>query len=112
MTELDNKHCVPCEGGIPALDRERAEALMHNLHESWKLNDDATAIERTFHFRNFYRTMAFVNTVAWIAHREDHHPDLQVAYGRCTVRYNTHAVSGLTDNDFICARQIDLLFKD
>lgn len=112
MTELDTKHCVPCEGGIPALTEEQARQLMSNLHESWRLIDGVAAIERTFHFRNYYRTMAFVNTVAWIAHREDHHPDLEVAYGRCKVRYNTHAVSGLTDNDFICAHLVDLLVAD
>jgi len=112
MTELDNKHCVPCEGGIPALTAEQAEKLMQNLHESWELVDDGTAISRTFHFRNYYRTMAFVNTVAWVAHREDHHPDMAVAYGHCKVRYNTHAVGGLTENDFICARLVDQLVAD
>jgi 4a-hydroxytetrahydrobiopterin dehydratase len=66
-------------------------------------------IEKTFRFADHYRTMAFVNAVAWIAHREDHHPDVALGYDRCTVRFATHAVSGLSLNDFICAAKVDAL---
>jgi 4a-hydroxytetrahydrobiopterin dehydratase len=67
------------------------------------------AIERCFSFRDFYDTMAFVNALAWIIHREDHHPDLIISYNRCTVRWNTHSVDGVSENDFICAAKTDTL---
>jgi 4a-hydroxytetrahydrobiopterin dehydratase len=67
------------------------------------------AIRKTFRFDDYHRTLAFVNAVAWIAHREDHHPDLEVGYNRCTVRYSTHDVGGLSENDFICAAKVDRL---
>ncbi len=112
MTELIDKHCVPCEGGIDPLDRAAAESLLGRLHADWSLNDDATEIRREFAFKGFYKTMGFVNAVAWIANGEGHHPDLEVGWGRCLVRYTTHAVDGLTENDFICAAKIDALMPD
>ena len=66
---------------------------------------------KTFRFKNYYETMAFVNASAWISHREDHHPDLEVGYNQCRVRYSTHAIGGLSDNDFICAAKLDALFE-
>jgi 4a-hydroxytetrahydrobiopterin dehydratase len=66
-------------------------------------------IEKSFPFLNYYETIAFVNAVAWIAHTEDHHPDLRVTYNRCVVRYRTHSVGGISLNDFICAAKIDAL---
>lgn len=66
-------------------------------------------IERTFTFKNYYHTLAFVNAVAWIAHQEDHHPELSFGYKQCRVRYTTHAVGGLSENDFICAAKVDRL---
>jgi 4a-hydroxytetrahydrobiopterin dehydratase len=71
----------------------------------------AGAIERRYSFSNFYETMAFVNALAWIAHAEDHHPDLRVSYNRCTVRFNTHSVGGISINDFICAARVDGLLR-
>jgi 4a-hydroxytetrahydrobiopterin dehydratase len=65
-----------------------------------------------FQFKNYYETMAFVNAVAWVAHREDHHPDLEVGYNKCTVRYSTHSVGGLSENDFICAAKVDSLLAN
>lgn len=73
----------------------------------WKLIDGS--IEKTYTFPDFHQTMAFVNALAHIAHRTDHHPDLQLSYGRCTVRYNTHDVNGISISDFDCARRIDAL---
>ena len=112
MTDLNEKHCTPCEGGTPALSSEQATGLLANLDEGWSTTGEGKAIERTFKFKDFYRTVAFVNAVAWIANREDHHPDLSVHYGKCVVRYSTHAVDGLTENDFICAAKIDRLVGD
>jgi 4a-hydroxytetrahydrobiopterin dehydratase len=79
--------------------------------EGWKLTGDGSsvAIEKTFTFKNYYQTMAFVNAVAFIAHVQDHHPDLSVYYGRCVVRFNTHDVGGLSVTDFECATQIEAL---
>ena len=68
-------------------------------------------IAKTFRFKSYYETMAFVNATAWISHREDHHPDLEVGYKQCRVRYSTHAIGGLSENDFICAAKIDSLLK-
>ena len=109
MTELSDKTCVPCEGGVPALTATEARNLLKQLRPGWALNDVTTEIAREYGFNDFYRTMAFVNAVAFIANREDHHPDLEVGYNRCRVRYSTHAIKGLSENDFICAAKIDAL---
>lgn len=108
MSDLIEKRCLPCEGGIPALTPSYAQALLKQTPQ-WALNADSTRITRQFDFKDFHQTMAFVNAVAWIAHREDHHPDLEVGYNRCVVHYSTHAVKGLTENDFICAAKINRL---
>jgi 4a-hydroxytetrahydrobiopterin dehydratase len=108
MTELATKHCKPCEGGTPALSAEQVETLLGEV-KHWSADRDHRAISRTFQFKDFYETMAFANAVAWIAHREDHHPDLEVGYKLCVVRYTTHAVRGLSENDFICAAKINAL---
>ncbi|MEJ1965843.1 MAG: 4a-hydroxytetrahydrobiopterin dehydratase [Gammaproteobacteria bacterium] len=107
MTELNEKKCVPCEGGVAALTKAEAERLRSKLSPEWQLTDDAKLIRREFTFRDFYRTMSFVNAIAHIANIEDHHPDLEVGYGYCRVVYSTHAVKGLSENDFICAAKID-----
>ena len=104
---LIGRRCVPCEGGIPALERAAALQLKAALHPDWQLADDARALLRAFRFKDFYRTMSFVNAVAHIANIEDHHPDLELGYGYCRVRFTTHAIQGLSENDFICAAKID-----
>ena len=107
MTQLTEKKCVPCEGGVPALSRAECDALMAQLDPLWKLAPDAKRLERAFTFKDFYRTMSFVNAVAHVANVEDHHPDLEVGYDYCRVRWNTHAIGGLSENDFICAAKVD-----
>ena len=77
--------------------------------QGWAL--DGKAIAKTYQFTNYYETMAFVNATAWISHREDHHPDLVVGYDECRVSYVTHAIDGLSENDFICAAKLDALFE-
>ncbi len=106
--DLTNKHCKPCEGGVPPLTQAEAKKLMEQL-EGWALH--AQTIDKTFEFKNYYQTMAFVNGVAWVSHREDHHPDMTVGYNKCRVEYSTHAIGGLSDNDFICAAKVDALLK-
>lgn len=110
MSGLEKKHCVPCEGGIPALDAATIKTLLQQL-DGWDVINGEKEIARNFSFKNFYDTMAFVNAIAWIANNEGHHPDLEVGYNYCRVRYSTHAVNGLTENDFICAKKIDQLMK-
>jgi 4a-hydroxytetrahydrobiopterin dehydratase len=109
VCDLANRHCKPCEGGMPALERDAAEKLLATL-SGWELQD--SAIARRFEFKNFYQTIAFVNAVAWIANSENHHPDLEVSYKTCRVRYMTHAVGGLSENDFICAARINALLPE
>ena len=77
--------------------------------DGWTHDNDAIA--KTYHFRNYYETLAFVNALAFVIHREDHHPDLNVGYNRCEVRYNTHSVNGISENDFICAAKADAVFS-
>lgn len=108
VCDLTNKNCKPCEGGVPALSQDEATALLKQL-DGWELNDKR--IGKTFAFKNYYQVMAFVNAVAWMTHREDHHPDMTVGYNQCRVEYSTHAIGGLSENDFICAAKVDALFK-
>lgn len=108
MSTLSQKTCIPCEGGVKPLDIEQAEKLLADLND-WSLNDAATQITKSFKFKNFLRTMSFVNALAWIANQENHHPDLSVSYNQCVVTFQTHAVNGLTENDFICAAKVDNL---
>ena len=107
--QLSTRHCTPIAAGTPPLGGEQALRLLAQLHADWMLSGDNTSISRSFGFSNYYQTLAFVNALAWIAHGEEHHPDLEVGYNRCLVRYSTHAVGGLSENDFICAARIDAL---
>jgi 4a-hydroxytetrahydrobiopterin dehydratase len=77
--------------------------------KDWKIIEDGKAIKREFKFGDFYRTMSFVNAVAHIANGQDHHPDIECGWGYCRIRYQTHAIGGLHENDFICAARIDAL---
>ena len=108
MNELARKKCVPCEGGVDPLAAEQIGPLLKGL-PGWAL--DGGMIAKTFQFRNYFETMAFVNAAAWISHREDHHPDMMVGYSQCRVSYVTHAIKGLSQNDFICAAKLDALFE-
>jgi len=108
MSDLLDQRCVPCEGGVDPINKEAATTLLSQA-KGWTLDDKALAISKTFKFKNFHETMAFVNALAWIAHTEDHHPDLEIGYSRCHVRYSTHAIGGLSNNDFICAAKINKL---
>lgn len=103
---LEQQHCSACEGGMEPMSREEINLLVTHIPD-WKLNEEGTAIYRIFQFKNFFRTMSFVNAVAYIANQENHHPDLQVNYNRCVVTLTTHAIKGLSRNDFICASKID-----
>jgi 4a-hydroxytetrahydrobiopterin dehydratase len=90
------------------LTQEAALQLLARL-DGWTLGQDCVEIQRSYPFKDYYQTIAFVNAVAWIAHQEDHHPEIEVGYNRCRVRFSTHSVGGLSENDFICAAKIDAL---
>lgn len=106
---LATKKCLPCEGGVPPLSRAECECLLSQLSSEWRLSPDGTELQREFVFKDFFRTMSFVNALAHVANAEDHHPDLAIGYNYCRIRYTTHAIGGLSENDFICAAKIDQL---
>jgi 4a-hydroxytetrahydrobiopterin dehydratase len=108
MSDLAARRCKPCEGGMAPLTPAQAQELLRQL-SGWTLAADAKTLRREFVFRDFYRTMSFVNALAHVANIEDHHPDLEVGYNYCHVTYTTHAVGGLSENDFVCAAKIDLI---
>lgn len=107
--QLIKKRCKPCEGGVPPLTPDAVKALMSALHGDWSVVNDGKAIQREFTFSGYHRTMGFVNAVAWIAESEGHHPDLEVGYGKVQCLWTTHAIGGLSENDFICAAKVDRL---
>src|SRR5436190_10483711 len=117
VSDLLKKRCSACESGTPPVAEERVRATLREL-PGWELvgggggggGGGGKEIAKAYTFANYHETIAFVNAVAWVAHREDHHPDLEVGYNRCRVRYSTHSVGGLSENDFICAAKLEALF--
>jgi 4a-hydroxytetrahydrobiopterin dehydratase len=105
-TDLASGKCKPCEGGVAPLKEAEIRNLLRQL-DGWAHANGR--IVKTYEFKNYYQTMAFVNAAAWISHREDHHPDMLVGYNQCRVSYVTHAIDGLSENDFICAAKCDAL---
>ncbi|MDC7806611.1 4a-hydroxytetrahydrobiopterin dehydratase [Luteimonas sp BLCC-B24] len=108
LIPLADAHCLPRRGAEHRLPEARIRELLPDV-PGWTLAEDGQALTRTFRFDDYHRTMAFVNALAFVAHREDHHPDLGVHYDRVVVRYSTHDVGGLSENDFICAAKADRL---
>lgn len=108
LIPLSQAHCIPRRGIEHKLTQARVNELLPEV-PGWQVVEDGHALRKEFGFEDYHRTMAFVNALAFIAHREDHHPDLSVHYDRCVVRYSTHDVGGLSENDFICAAKADAL---
>ncbi len=106
--DLSKAHCEACEGIGEALTASQAEKLTTQV-KGWDVIEDATKLYKSYKFNNFYETMAFVNAIAWIANSENHHPDLEIGYNYCHITFTTHALKGLTHNDFICAAKVDKL---
>ncbi len=100
------KKCAPCEGGLMPLQADEIKQLLASVPD-WRVHDGV--LMREFEFLNFHQTMAFVNAVAWLANLENHHPDMEVSYSRVNIRYVTHAINGLSPNDFICAAKINAM---
>ncbi len=104
--ELGKKKCKPCEGGIPPLDEKEISEYMTQIKDGWIVAGNKK-ITKEYSFVNFSHTMAFVNKVAELAEDEDHHPDMHVSYGKVLIELSTHAIGGLSENDFILAFKID-----
>lgn len=103
------KTCSPVPAATPPLSEHDVEHLLGHI-EGWDVVDGR--LEKSFQFEDHYQAVAFVNAVAWISHREDHHPDLVLGYNTCTVSYSTHSIGGLSENDFICAAKVNALVGD
>jgi 4a-hydroxytetrahydrobiopterin dehydratase len=105
---LLRKKCKACEGGVEPMSETQIVHMLKGL-SGWEYTN--ARLQKTFKFKNYYETMAFINASAWISHREDHHPDITLAYSQVTVAYMTHAIQGISENDFICAAKTDALFE-
>lgn len=109
VSELVGKQCKVCEGGVTPITRQEAESLAKQLSPAWVLSEEGSCLRREFRFKDFFLTMSFVGAVAHVANIEAHHPDLEIGYNYCRVRLTTHAIDGLSENDFICAAKIDAI---
>ena len=105
-----NEHCESCHAGMPLLLDAEIKSQLISLSD-WTHNTEKKLIEKTFHFKGYYQVMAFVNAIAWIAHQEKHHPDMQVGYNKVIVQYSTHEAGGVTKNDVICAKAVEALIS-
>lgn len=105
---LSKKHCMPCEGGALAFSKSQTTKYLKGLSKGWKV-EDSKKIQKEYKFKDFIQTMTFVNQVALLAQAEDHHPDMHVSYSMVVIELWTHAVGGLSENDFILAAKIDEL---
>lgn len=108
IIDLTQQTCVACEGLTHPLSENQVQTLMPQVRD-WQVENEATQIYKEYKFKDFYQTMAFINAVAWIANQENHHPDIEFGYNYCHITFMTHAISGLSQNDFICAAKIDKL---
>ena len=104
--DLTNQKCVPCEGGTKPLTREEIKPYLENV-KGWTVKDDGKKIEKKFKFKDFKEALAFVNQIGEIAEEEGHHPDIELGYGKVEIELSTHAIGGLSVNDFILAAKID-----
>ncbi len=109
MSLADNA-CIPCRGGVPPLEVDRAQTLLKELGQGWSLNQ-AGHLERSYTFKDFSEALAYVNTIGAVAESEGHHPDLYLAWGQCRVEVWTHKIKGLTESDFYLAAKADRAFE-
>lgn len=107
MNDLTKKHCVPCEGGTPPLTGEKEDELIKQTPDWLLLRDGTHKITKQFKFEDFKKAMKFVNKIAELAQNEGHHPDIKIAYNKVSLNLFTHAVGGLSENDFIMASKIN-----
>ncbi len=108
ICDLTDRHCKPCAGDVKPMSREQAKTLLSQI-PGWELSADGNTISRRIEFKGFYKAMTFINAMAWIANAENHHPDFSAGYNYCQVSFTTHAIDGLSENDFICAAKVNKL---
>lgn len=108
MSKLSDISCPQLEN-VTVLSTEDVKKYLHQLNNSWDNDQTKKQILFDFQFKNYYETIAFVNALAWISHQQDHHPDLEVGYNHCLVRYSTHSAGGLSIKDFVCAALVEKL---
>ena len=106
MNNLNNKKCVPCNGNTKSLTPEQKKFFLNELN-NWQLNDSKDMIFKKYNFKNFKKTLEFVNQIGAIAEKESHHPDISLGWGYCLIMIHTHAIKELSENDFILASKID-----
>lgn len=111
MNSLAKRKCIPCEGNVAPLVPAQAEELLKQLNPDWMLIDEARLLVKEFRFKDFAQAMNFAQEVGKIAEVEGHHPDLNIGWGRVAIELTTHAIEGLSENDFILAAKIDELEK-
>jgi 4a-hydroxytetrahydrobiopterin dehydratase len=99
--------CEPCQGGMTAMNAEQIDEFMSTIDPAWQYRHDDQLLVRSFKFKNFAKTMFFVNAIAALADQQGHHPDVEFGYNYCRVKFTTHEAKGVTTNDFICAKKVD-----
>ncbi len=109
--DLAQRHCVPCDGGVTAMDAGQAAAAVARL-QGWALSQDACTIRRRWTFKGFAKAVQMANLAAWLGDRQGHHPDIRFGWGYCEVAFTTHAAGGLTENDLICAARLNAITDD
>lgn len=110
-TDLSDRNCEPCKGGIVALGLEAASEMMSQLHKDWVLADAGAALVRRMEFKGFAKAVYHANLAAFLGDQEGHHPDIRFGWGYCEVEFTTHDAGGLSDNDFICAAKFDRMIS-
>ena len=108
LENFTNKHCEPCEGGVCPLDGDTSSSYLDGV-PGWSLSADGKSISRKLKFKGFLETISFINALAYLSEQQGHHPDFCAGYGYCEVLYTTHAIGGLSENDFICAAKVNQL---
>jgi 4a-hydroxytetrahydrobiopterin dehydratase len=107
MSDLAKKRCIPCEEGVEPYTPDEAQEMMQQVSEGWMLIDDAHMLVKEFRFPDFKQALAFANKVGEVAEEEQHHPDMTIGWGNVSIELSTHAIGGLSENDFILAAKID-----
>jgi 4a-hydroxytetrahydrobiopterin dehydratase len=106
--DLKNKHCIPCQGGVPPMKQKEINDLLMNLQGDWQVNN-LGHLYKEYQFKDFVDAMKFANKIAIIAEQEAHHPDITISWGGCKVEIWTHKINGLTESDFILAAKIEAI---
>ncbi len=107
--KLKDAQCEPCQGGTAAMNTDSINAYLSSVDPAWQYQTENQLILRSFKFKDFAKTMFFVNALANMADQQGHHPDVEFGYNYCRVKFTTHEANGLTRNDFICAKKVDEL---